>query len=754
MGKCCSCCRGSNRVKSAEEAYQELLPLNQPRKCRDVLCILIFMAFWLGMIIVASIAFTDGNAFRLLYGKDFKGNICGHDSGVSSLDKVAYPRLTEDLLAARDRFGSLSGAIDNINKINFFGICVSSCPDAGDYLCSYDAQAEVNTRIAATGNTNTFNQEVSACKDRGYDDSRATCALIYDECWLFTLKTTSYLLRCLPLTESDSTSTSRCLDPTTVSADSSQCRVKETNTTTTTTGTAQQNVLFDQITSFVNTWANYFGDLTRTWYIILTVGLVGALVLSFVFAFLLRLFVKCIVWTIILSVFLACVLGTFLLYIKAGIISSSIVEDFNQQIGSSSSFTLPEASAEQNNNQDLFKWLSYLMTAVTLIVLIVIVSIRERVNIACTVIQEAGKALNAMPLLTLWPLHTVLWVTILFLYYIFVAATLYSMGDFKTDNTTSVLDEGAGSSNASDILDAVQRLEYKSAGMYLQLYHFFGLLWTNQVIQGVGMCVIAGAVVRWYWVRDKKEMAKRPIWEAYKTTLRYHFGSIIFGGLVIAIIQFIRAIMAYIDHKTRKIQAKNCLFKVIMKCIHCCLWCFEKIIKFVSRQAYIMIAMYGKSFCSSTMSAVKLILANLARVSVLNFLSFFIMILGKVMVTASAAVVAYFWLTLDKSFQESGSNALNSIWLPLAVTALAAFAIASSFFYVYDVAVDTIMLCFLKDEEIHKAHTNKAMFNHRLAKVVGMGRQGKGAAAEEDEEEVKDTAGKDATAGGNAVELM
>jgi hypothetical protein len=34
---------------------------------------------------------------------------------------------------------------------------------------------------------------------------------------------------------------------------------------------------------------------------------------------------------------------------------------------------------------------------------------------------------------------------------------------------------------------------------YFLIYHFFGLLWTNQFIQGFGVCVIAGATCGWYF---------------------------------------------------------------------------------------------------------------------------------------------------------------------------------------------------------------------------------------------------------------
>ena len=31
------------------------------------------------------------------------------------------------------------------------------------------------------------------------------------------------------------------------------------------------------------------------------------------------------------------------------------------------------------------------------------------------------------------------------------------------------------------------------------MYHFFGLLWTNQLIQGVAIMVISGAFSKWYF---------------------------------------------------------------------------------------------------------------------------------------------------------------------------------------------------------------------------------------------------------------
>ena len=88
------------------------------------------------------------------------------------------------------------------------------------------------------------------------------------------------------------------------------------------------------------------------------------------------------------------------------------------------------------------------------------------------------------------------------------------------------------------------------------LYHLFGYLWTNQAIVGIALTTIAGAVATFYWARgDSNAMPGMPVFAAFKRTFRYHLGSICFGGLVVAIIQFVRVIVEYIDVPAPSFQA-------------------------------------------------------------------------------------------------------------------------------------------------------------------------------------------------------
>jgi choline transporter-like protein 2/4/5 len=88
MVKCCS--KTSNAVEPFDGDDQGSTPMQRDRKCRDVLCTLIFVAFWGGMLLVAAIGLQNGKPERLLYGTDFQGNTCGVGSLASK--KLMYER--------------------------------------------------------------------------------------------------------------------------------------------------------------------------------------------------------------------------------------------------------------------------------------------------------------------------------------------------------------------------------------------------------------------------------------------------------------------------------------------------------------------------------------------------------------------------------------------------------------------------------------------------------------------------------------
>jgi len=130
------------------------------------------------------------------------------------------------------------------------------------------------------------------------------------------------------------------------------------------------------------------------------------------------------------------------------------------------------------------------------------------------------------------------------------------------------------------------------------------------------------------------------------------------------------------------------------------LFLFDRCLKFLARQAYIMVAMYGYNFCKASIMAVMLIASNILQVAAVNMINAYVMFLGKLVVLVTCLISSYMWLTYSEEFM--GDNKLFAVLAPVCVIGLFGFAVASYVFAIYNVGVDTILLCFCQDCMIHE----------------------------------------------------
>lgn len=171
----------------------------------------------------------------------------------------------------------------------------------------------------------------------------------------------------------------------------------------------------------------------------------------------------------------------------------------------------------------------------------------------------------------------------------------------------------------------------------------------------------------YYFFRDKDALTS-PIQKSAYNLVRYHLGSVAIGSLFIAIFQFLRAILKAIESQAK--DSKNGIVKCILKACQCCLHCFENILMYLTRNAYIEIgkaelfivcdvmrkfisyckrgifgfvklvfffiyiftAIYGQSFCSSGQQAFKVLVNNALRVAAINTVGDFVLLMAKVLV--------------------------------------------------------------------------------------------------------------------------
>uniref|UniRef100_A0A674PLD7 Choline transporter-like protein n=1 Tax=Takifugu rubripes TaxID=31033 RepID=A0A674PLD7_TAKRU len=269
-------------------------------------------------------------------------------------------------------------------------------------------------------------------------------------------------------------------------------------------------------------------------------------------------------------------------------------------------------------------------------------------------------------------------------------------------------------------------IKYNDEGLFqrnlfnLQIYNVVAFLWCANFVIALGQCTLAGAFSSYYWAFTKPDdIPTFPVCSSFIRSLRYHVGSLAFGALILTLVQIVRIILEYIDHKTK--SAQNPCARFLLCCLKCCFWCLEKFIKFLNRNAYIMIAVYGKNFCVSAKNAFMLLMRNIVRVVVLDKVTDLLLFFGKLLVVGGVGVLAFFFfsgriLLPGSSFQ---SETLNYYWMPIITVVVGSYLIAHGFFSVYNMCVDTLFLCFLEDLERNDGSLQKPYFMSRnLMKIL------------------------------------
>lgn len=123
--------------------------------------------------------------------------------------------------------------------------------------------------------------------------------------------------------------------------------------------------------------------------------------------------------------------------------------------------------------------------------------------------------------------------------------------------------------------------------------------------------------------------------------------------------------------------------------------CFERFIKFLNRNAYIQIALSGRNFCSAAKEAMRMIWNNPTRMALVNGLGGAFIGIGKLFIIVVDVIICYEILISVEPYKSE----LTSAFLPCILIFFIGYAIATIFMSVYGMGIDSILMCFLYDEE-------------------------------------------------------
>jgi len=237
-----------------------------------------------------------------------------------------------------------------------------------------------------------------------------------------------------------------------------------------------------------------------------------------------------------------------------------------------------------------------------------------------------------------------------------------------------------------------RRYEYDNSIQYSAWYLLFCFFWTTQFILALGEIMAAMAIAKWYFSRDRSKIGNFMVVSCFCQSIVYHTGTAAFGSLIIAAVETISSFLAYIQRRAQRIGGR--VAETILCCLQCVLCCLENFMKFINKHAYIQCAIFGNNFCYSARESFFLILRNAGEVGTSTIICGLVVFIGKIFIAIVTGGCSY--VLLD---QYAPIEIINPAGPAILVTVLAYF-VGSCFMSILAMTVNTMLHCFLVDEEV------------------------------------------------------
>lgn len=239
-------------------------------------------------------------------------------------------------------------------------------------------------------------------------------------------------------------------------------------------------------------------------------------------------------------------------------------------------------------------------------------------------------------------------------------------------------------------------------------YHainLFATLWLIHFISGISQTTLAGAFASYYWAyRKPQDVPFFAVTASLYRVIKHHLGDIAFGSFLIATIRYIRIVIEFIDNRIRRnnsteinnptTRSTACFFRIFF-------WILDRFLKYIDRNAYIMMSMYGEGYLASAKRAVELLYKNSTRALVLDYVTYFVLLVSRLLITGFAG-----YMTAQEMFTAN----LHYKWLPILLVVLGTYFISKGLFSVYSMAVDTLFICFLIDSTNNDGSAERPYF--------------------------------------------
>lgn len=421
-------------------------------------------------------------------------------------------------------------------------------------------------------------------------------------------------------------------------------------------------------------WNRLYADLWSARAYVLGFGFGVSFVLSLIYIFLLRIpmILTVLIWSSILISIAMFFAGGWYAWVQA--------DDWDNEDPQ----TVDNMTIKATKGAAVFLWVVGVLLAMLACCL------RRQIQLAILCVKEAGRAVNSMIAILLVPFLEAAGFIVFLVIFAVYGVYLASLGEITINNPSS--------ESPIDMPDIPYRTyEFDTFVIRCGWFMLFCLFWTANFIVAVGDLIVAVAVAKWYFTRNKLLIGSWTVFFSIKDVLIYHLGTCAFGSLLIAIVQLIRAAIAKAQKTAKKTENKA--LQWILCCCQCCFWCLEKFIKFINKNAYIQTAIFSTSFCKSCQESFALIFRNAARVGAVTYVSAAVLVVGKLFISAITTGLGYMLIV------ENMKDELFSVGGPVTIIFLISYWVSDFFMNVFDMGISTVLHCFIADEEMFSGST-------------------------------------------------
>lgn len=399
-------------------------------------------------------------------------------------------------------------------------------------------------------------------------------------------------------------------------------------------------------------------------------------------------------------------------------------------------------------NETLWLVVSIILLIILTALFIILHSLRERVSLSIALIRQASKAINGVKSTLIFPIiprafgiATLIYGVLIALLIISASHTTYHIvggpnhgmachpklfnnnrsltgAAQRRPNQVFFSNTNAASiNNSNDIIKPQCVMSQPLNRQHVWKYHAFNVfatLWMVHFISGISQTTLAGAFASYYWAyRKPHDVPFFAVTASFCRVLMHHLGDIAFGSFLIATIRYIRLVIEFIDNRIRRksspdinnsaTRSATCFFRIFF-------WLLDRFLKYIDRNAYIMMSMYGEGYLASAKRAVELLYKNTTRALVLDYVTYFVLLVSRLLITGIAG-----YMTAQEMFTAD----LHYKWLPIVLVVLGTYFISKGLFSVYSMAVDTLFICFLIDSDNNDGSAERPYFmSKELRRII------------------------------------